>query len=257
MRDPVMELKLICQCGQKYKFDVEPVNGQMPFTVNCPICKLDGTSKANEMLALRTTTPPVAGHTAAPPPPPPPVGGIRINQGSPAASPAPVPVSMAAAPAPPPLPPMAGLRINKEAPAPISTIAPPPLSSGSPPPPIAGMRTAREQQKINQRESGQFSLVRGILGAVIGAVVGCGLMYAFYEWAHFRFPLMGIAVGVAVGYGARWLARGTENTMGVISGAIAGVSVVGTFWLMYGDFAIFNIISIVICIGVAYRASSE
>jgi hypothetical protein len=27
--------------------------------------------------------------------------------------------------------------------------------------------------------------------------------------------------------------------------------------LMYGDFAVFNLISIVICAGVAYRASSE
>jgi hypothetical protein len=245
-----MELKLICQCGQKYKFDVEPVNGQMPFTVNCPICKLDGTAKANEMLAIRTTTPPVAGHQVAPPPifqaapPLPPVGGTRINQATPAA-----------ASVPPPLSPTAGLRINKEAPAPISAVAPPLL--GAAPPPIAGMPSARDQQKIKQKESGQFSLVRGILGAVIGAVVGCGLMYAFYEWAHFRFPIMGIAVGAAVGYGARWLGRGTENTLGVISGAIAGASVVGTFWLMYGDFAIFNIVSIVICIGVAYRASSE
>ena len=29
----MIELKVHCDCGQKYKFDVEPVNNQMPFTV--------------------------------------------------------------------------------------------------------------------------------------------------------------------------------------------------------------------------------
>ena len=31
MKGPIsMELKVVCQCGQKFKFEVEPVNGQMP-----------------------------------------------------------------------------------------------------------------------------------------------------------------------------------------------------------------------------------
>jgi hypothetical protein len=41
-----MEVKIICNCGQKYKFDVEPVNGRMPFTVNCPVCGVNGTRSA-------------------------------------------------------------------------------------------------------------------------------------------------------------------------------------------------------------------
>lgn len=45
-----MELKVHCDCGQKFKFDVEPVNNRMPFTVACPICHRDGTEKANAML---------------------------------------------------------------------------------------------------------------------------------------------------------------------------------------------------------------
>jgi len=28
-----MELKVVCDCGQKFKFEVEPVNGQMPFNI--------------------------------------------------------------------------------------------------------------------------------------------------------------------------------------------------------------------------------
>ncbi len=68
---------------------------------------------------------------------------------------------------------------------------------------------------------------------------------------------MGIAVGAAAGYAARWLARGTDTTLGVITASIAGVAVTGTFVLMYGEFAFINIISIVICIAVAYRAASD
>lgn len=66
-----MELKVQCDCGQKYKFDVEPVNGQMPFRVSCPICGIDGTDKANTL--LRAQAPAMA---SAPPPPP---GGLRLG----------------------------------------------------------------------------------------------------------------------------------------------------------------------------------
>lgn len=81
-----MELKVVCQCGQKFKFDVEPVNGQMPFTVNCPVCNLDGTSTANAMLTefLASQPPPLI--TAVPPPPAPIApspGGLRIHHSAP------------------------------------------------------------------------------------------------------------------------------------------------------------------------------
>jgi len=44
-------IKIECGCGQRYAFDVEPVNGQMPYTVACPICGVDGTGAANEVIA--------------------------------------------------------------------------------------------------------------------------------------------------------------------------------------------------------------
>jgi outer membrane protein assembly factor BamB len=64
-----MLLKLNCQCGQRYSFDVEPVNGQMPFTVACPICGADGTANANALLAQisRTQSAPSASAPAAVP----------------------------------------------------------------------------------------------------------------------------------------------------------------------------------------------
>ncbi|HLP78563.1 MAG TPA: DUF3239 domain-containing protein [Candidatus Paceibacterota bacterium] len=44
-------LKVQCPCGQKFSFDVEPVDGQMPFAVNCPSCGADATAIANQSLA--------------------------------------------------------------------------------------------------------------------------------------------------------------------------------------------------------------
>lgn len=85
-----MEIKVQCDCGQKFKFDVEPVHGRMPFTVNCPVCGVDGTARANVLLQQLLPPQPVA--SAAPPP-------------------APV---FAPAPAPAPMRP-AGLSINRPA----------------------------------------------------------------------------------------------------------------------------------------------
>ena len=88
-----MEVKVVCGCGQKYKFEVEPVHGRMPWPVNCPVCNADGTALANAAIAqsvppapvpapqpagLRISTAPAMSMpvtprvTAAPPPPPPP-----------------------------------------------------------------------------------------------------------------------------------------------------------------------------------------
>ena len=54
-------IKIICDCGQKYAFDVQPVDGRMPVTVNCPVCRRDGTAAANESIRkiLRSKTQPL------------------------------------------------------------------------------------------------------------------------------------------------------------------------------------------------------
>jgi hypothetical protein len=207
-----MEIKVLCGCGQKFKFDVEPVGGRMPFTVNCPVCGTDGTPAANTILSQNV---PVL------PPPPPPVaaaaGRLQINRPVQAAEPA------------------------AEATPPAITPRPPAMPGVLP--------------KL-QKMKGQFSMGLGIAGALIGAAVGVGLMYAFYQWANFRFPLMGVGIGVLTGLGAKLLSRGTDMTLGVICGAIAAVSVIGALYLMYGTFPILSIISVVVSISVAYRIAS-
>jgi hypothetical protein len=97
----------------------------------------------------------------------------------------------------------------------------------------------------------------GILGALIGAVLGAGIMFGFYEWAGFRFPLLGVGIGALTGLGAKLLFKGTDHTLGIISGGIAMVAVVGTLFLMYGEFPVISIISVIVSVSVAYRIAAR
>jgi hypothetical protein len=216
-----MELKVACDCGQKYKFDVEPVEGRMPFAVNCPVCGVDGTSSANQLLAQQLFP----------------------------AAPAPAAITDSASPT------VAGLRINR--PAPVA--APPPLFASSTPAPIQGVKPAypiKPMMKMPVGAPKEFSMGLGVLGAFLGSAIGGALVYGFFLWAHFRFPLTGTIIGALSGVGARTLARGTDTVLGVVAGAFALASVVGVFLLMYGDVFILGIVSIVICVGFAYRIAS-
>ncbi|HUD46397.1 MAG TPA: hypothetical protein VMR33_06185 [Candidatus Baltobacteraceae bacterium] len=59
-----MTIKVQCPCGAKYSFEVEPVDGQMPHAVNCPVCNADGTALANEVIAAKAGTPKLRVHIA-------------------------------------------------------------------------------------------------------------------------------------------------------------------------------------------------
>src|ERR1043165_8224371 len=63
---PVIPIKIHCSCGQRYAFDVEPVNGRMPSPVACPACGGDGTIVANEAIAAALGLQPAAGPVVAP-----------------------------------------------------------------------------------------------------------------------------------------------------------------------------------------------
>lgn len=263
-----MELKVVCYCGQKYKFDVQPVDGRMPFTVNCPVCNVDGTPLANQLLreqasgSVPALTPIVAAPAIAP-----------IPTFAPAA-PAPVaaasvivpPSSRATGPTlqrePAPAAGGSGVRIKTSVPAPpalSAATAPPPIPAAAPaaaPKPITPLKPAAAP-KVQSKE---FSLGLGILGALLGAAVGGALVYGFFALLNFRFPLTGVAVGALAGYGARLLARGTDTTLGIIAGGLALISTAGAFYFIYveyGTIYITGVISVVIGTGVAYRLASE
>jgi hypothetical protein len=61
-----MTIKVQCPCGAKYSFDVEPVEGRMPFAVNCPSCNADGTELANQLIAAQSGAPKLRVHVAEP-----------------------------------------------------------------------------------------------------------------------------------------------------------------------------------------------
>ncbi len=82
-------------------------------------------------------------------------------------------------------------------------------------------------------------------------------MFAFFTFAGFRFPLLGVGIGILTGYGAKLLAKGGGTTLGFISGAIALGSVVATLYLMYGTFPMMSIISVIISASFAYRIASS
>jgi hypothetical protein len=201
----MIPVKIECGCGQKYSFDVEPVNGRMESTIACPSCGTDGTGTANEIIARNLATQPAQPAVLQ-------VSGARL------------------APAPPPIPSAAPAR-PMAAPARIAPAAAPVVV-------------------------GEFNLGMGILGAFLGAAIGVGAMYGFFEFAGFRFPLLGVGIGVLTGFGAKLLYKGTDNTLGIISGAIALIAVVGTLFLMYGTFPVISIISVAVSVSMAYRISS-
>jgi hypothetical protein len=216
-----MDIKIVCGCGQKYIFEVDPENGQVPAAVNCPACGADGTQEANTILAQIFPDQPVEAAVEPAPPAPAVVEGgpLRIN----------APVRPAAAASPPPLP------------------------AGRPmPEPIRPLTAAPKAQA-----TGEFSLGLGILGAVVGAGLGAGLTYAFFLFSGFRFPLMGVGIGALSGYGARLLGKGTDTTLGAVAAVLALAANAGTLYLMFGDFAFAYFISLAVGAWFAYRIASS
>jgi hypothetical protein len=79
-----MEVKIQCDCGAKFRFEVEPVNGQMPQAVNCPECASDRTGAANAQIQANLAAAQLPTPQAEPTAP----AGLRVIKAAP-----PVPVS--------------------------------------------------------------------------------------------------------------------------------------------------------------------
>jgi hypothetical protein len=61
----MIPIKIQCECGQRYAFDVEPVNGCMTSPVACPACGVDGAIAANAIIAQSAQPkPPVTAEPA-------------------------------------------------------------------------------------------------------------------------------------------------------------------------------------------------
>ena len=231
------ELKVECDCGQRYKFDVEPVNGRMPFTVSCPACGVDGTSKANDLLQQSAGVAPAANpiHLIELPP-----IGAASTAPAPMASPvsAPAPSSpitpgVSSPTAPPAGPPK--LRINIPAHTPADS-APPPLSPMAPPPTIAplsasGRAGAAAVVAVDpDKPARKPNFWMGITGALLGSLVGAVLCFIIFKFTGVRFRIIGevgsIAIGYLAGAGAAFLGKGEgSKELGGIAAifALAGI----------------------------------
>ena len=216
-----MEVKVVCNCGQKFAFEVEPVNGRMPVSVSCPSCGRDGTQAANDVLVQHFP-----------------------NQ----APPIPVTIAVKPAVAAARTAPAGRLQINLSAPA--AAVAPPSFAA---PELITSARSPVLAAASKPKAGKEYSFGLGIVGAILGAALGAGLMYGFFVWADFRFPLMGTGIGVLTGLGARILARGTDMTLGAIAGAIAFLATGGTLYFMFGDIAVAFIISMIVSVSLAFK----
>ena len=60
-------IKIQCGCGQRYAFEVAPVDGRMPTPVACPVCGVDGTAAANDFIAQSVAAPVAAAPAAGAP----------------------------------------------------------------------------------------------------------------------------------------------------------------------------------------------
>jgi len=90
----------------------------------------------------------------------------------------------------------------------------------------------------------------------VGACIGSGLMYGFYAMVGFRFPLMGIGIGLVTGLAARWLNKGGDDRLGFVAGALSLAAVVLTLFLMYGTFPMLSVITAAVSVSFAYRIAS-
>ncbi len=58
-------IKIQCECGQRYAFEVEPVDGRVNVAVLCPVCGADGTAAANAAVAQALSSNPATPVAAA------------------------------------------------------------------------------------------------------------------------------------------------------------------------------------------------
>jgi hypothetical protein len=196
-----MELKVLCDCGQKFKFDVEPANGRMPFPVSCPVCNVDATERANALIAEKLAQSPVPAAPEAASPPvgsPPPItpvsGGLRIARSAPEA-----PLAMATAAAPTP---------------------------DYSPPPIGAVRPFAVQAAANPPRPTSFG--KGLLGGLIGALVGSIIYLLIFKYTGVHLKLLALGVGGLAGWFAEFLGKGEgSKELGGITAVFVIAGIIG------------------------------
>ncbi|MEO6036356.1 MAG: B-box zinc finger protein, partial [Verrucomicrobiota bacterium] len=77
-----MNIKILCSCGTKFSFDVEPADEKMPADVFCPACGTNVTDSANAAIQQKLPTDqPISAETALPKP------RVRLHVSTPVSTP--------------------------------------------------------------------------------------------------------------------------------------------------------------------------
>jgi hypothetical protein len=184
----MIEIKVQCECGQRYKFDVEPLNGEMPFAVNCPACGADGTPKANEILAQFPARP-----------------AARVTSS---------PMRIAVAPvAQPTAAPAAG---------PVASAVPPPTAPRATPFP-AQPPTA----PVDSRPKPAQQFLLGAVGAVVFGTLAMIAWFLLIKLTGYEIGFAAWGVGLLTGFGARLLGKAGSTALGLTAGTCAFLAIVG------------------------------
>ena len=248
---PLKEVRVVCACGARYKFDLELAEQEMPAAVTCPACQVDLTPTANEAIRSYIAKHPLNAESPAPAPTaasvPPPAAPAPAAPAAPApavASTEPPPAAPAAAPAtpapsatpvtdpfgPPPTsgkssgPNLKPLDVPKpNRPPPGSRPASPPAKPATPGSGAAGAAkpaapAAAKPQPAKAAEkpsaAGAPKLGLGVAGAAAGALVGGGIWFAIVQFTPLYAGWMASVVGSLAGAGARALGRRPSPQLG-------------------------------------------
>lgn len=205
-----MEIKILCHCGTKFKFDAEPVGGRMPMAVSCPGCGVDTTEHANAFIQQS-------------------VAAVISTAATQAPSAAP------AAHAPPPPPPQPKLRISGAAPAPPAVAAAEPAAAELPPTPPPMRPFPQAATAAKPKAPGNFGL--GMLGGLLGTIVGVALWLTIDSFYDMKVKFLMLAVGFCAGMGARLLGRDEgSQQLGLITATLVLVGIFGAqYWLAYQE----------------------
>lgn len=198
----MIPVKIECDCGQHYAFDVEPEDGRMNASVACPACGVDGTNAANAIIAAQLSS------TTSAPPRVKTGGTLRINLAAPTANPAAQPA--AALPKGAPSASQLGLVGREQA----EIEARAKISWGDTPEAvikylmIQGFTHPEAAALVEEMFRERIAITRGngIRKIVTGSGLVCVPVVAYFIFAHFGvIPVKLMAICVAVGLWGLWL----------------------------------------------------
>ncbi|MBI3881669.1 MAG: hypothetical protein HY301_16595 [Verrucomicrobia bacterium] len=184
-----MELKIYCDCGQHYVFDVEPEDGRMPVPSLCPACGADNTKRANNLITNKLTeaSGSSASRAAAPAPG---ASGSGVRDSKPAA------------------------REKSHSTASISRGA-----AAKVPDELIKPKTARPRPATDRNKA--------TLGALLGAAAVTGVWFGLWKWTGNSWDVLALGAGSSAGLLARKLGRSSGQRMAAVVLLIAAAFILG------------------------------